>query len=330
MGKRRIVQHTSGGTHCHGGGRRECPRQMRRERRSALCTLPWLLHADKARRLSIFNISWSGVAPPTSAAVASRPTESTRAKTNSVRAQAADLTSQDALVCIRIFIEQALTSRCGCMQDRQRVRTLAKNTCTNNDMRMLISRWTACSLGRSNEGFLRILLRVFRIVRLECVLLVDLLPLRTLLLGQRSHRVDAGDLNETSMLSADGVRDMVRPGSSVRKYDRRVAARNLLHNLSRTLTVFDEQCIRASPSFLTDLLLFSILDTHTIVPVHTGANECALLHKHTPHVQDRIACLGHIPTYSIAVSPICSNVSIGCRVHAPPCTPEGSTKHGSA
>ena len=57
MGKRRIVQHTSGGTHCHGGGRRECPRQMRRERRSALCTLPWLLHADKARRLSIFNIT---------------------------------------------------------------------------------------------------------------------------------------------------------------------------------------------------------------------------------------------------------------------------------
>ena len=25
MGKRWIVRHTSGGTHCHGGGRRECP-----------------------------------------------------------------------------------------------------------------------------------------------------------------------------------------------------------------------------------------------------------------------------------------------------------------
>ena len=115
-------------------------RQMRRERCSAL---PLLLHADKARRLSLFNISWSDVAPPTSAAVASRPTEFTRAKTNSVRAQAADSTSQDALVCIRIFIEQALISRCGCMQHRQRVRTPAENSCTNNDMRMLISRWTA-------------------------------------------------------------------------------------------------------------------------------------------------------------------------------------------
>ena len=118
---------------------------------------------------------------------------------------------------------------------------------------------------------------------------------------------------------------MVRLGSSVRKYDRHLAARNLLHNLSRTLMVFDEQCIRASPSFLTDLLLFSKHDTHTVVPVNTGANECALLHKHTPHVQDRIACLCHIPPYSNAVSPLCSNVSFGCRVHALPCTPEGST-----
>ena len=129
----------------------------------------------------------------------------------------------------------------------------------------------------------------------------------------------------SSMPSAGGVRDMVRPGSSVRKYDRRLAARNLLHNLSRTLVVFDEQCIRASPSFLTDLLLFSKHDTHTVVPVNTGANECALLHKHTPHVQDQIACLCHIAMYSNAVSPLCSNVSIGCRVHALPCTPEGST-----
>ena len=55
------------------------------------------------------------------------------------------------------------------------------------------------------------------------------------------------------------------------RYDRHLAARNLLHNLSRTLMVFDEQCIRASPSFLTDLLLYSKHDMHTVVPVNTGS-----------------------------------------------------------
>ena len=137
------------------------------------------------------------------------------------------------------------------------------------------------------------------------------------------------------MLSADGVRDMGRPGSWVRKYDGRLAARNLLHNLSRTLTVFIVS--GAFSSFFTGLRLFSKHDTHMLVPMNTGANECALLHKHTlhtdkqkPHVQARIACLHHIPANSNAVSPICSNISIGCHVHAPPCTPEVATKHGSA
>ena len=75
--------------------------------------------------------------------------------------------------------------------------TPVKNTRKKNDMRMLISNWIVCSqIRRSNEGFLRIVLRVFHIVRLEFVLLVDLLPLRTLLLSQRSHRVDAGALKE--------------------------------------------------------------------------------------------------------------------------------------
>ena len=39
----------------------------------------------------------------------------------------ADSMSQDALVCIRVFIEQALISRCGYMQHRQRTRTPAEN-----------------------------------------------------------------------------------------------------------------------------------------------------------------------------------------------------------
>ena len=75
-------------------------------------------------------------------------------------------------------------------------------------MRMLISSWIACSqIWRSNQGFLGILLRVFRIVRLEYVLLVDLLPLRTLLVGQRSIGSMLVLSVSSSMPSADGVRD---------------------------------------------------------------------------------------------------------------------------
>ena len=81
-------------------------------------------------------------------------------------------------------------------------------------MRMLISSWIACSqIWRSNQGFLGILLRVSRIVRLEYVLLVDLLPLRTLLVGQRSHRVDAGALNQLVNLAAGSMKKIELPAA---------------------------------------------------------------------------------------------------------------------
>ena len=113
MGKRWIVRHTSGGTHCHGGGRRECPANAPG---AALCLAiasprrqgtPIEHRQHQLERCCSADISCCGVA-------ANEVHESTsELGACSGCAQAACWTSQDALVCMPIFIEQALSSRSG-------------------------------------------------------------------------------------------------------------------------------------------------------------------------------------------------------------------------
>ena len=113
MGQRLIAQHPPGGTHSHGGGSCECPANAPG---AALCLAmaaprrqgtPIEHRQHQLERCCSADISCCGVA-------ANEVHESTsELGACSGCAQAACWTSQDALVCMPIFIEQALSSRSG-------------------------------------------------------------------------------------------------------------------------------------------------------------------------------------------------------------------------